>query len=405
MSEIKFLFVMDAEVGAPLENGEGIMVLDHEGAHYVTDALISNELYRSHVFAPEINWYLKQTQAEQDEKKEVLKKLYEMRFIRYTHAPKKRYTVTVDRSLLIVGESEEALALVEQAKRMFDVTHVVPQALLNVDGKMGSFKARIHQKIEEEGEIKEQEVEVCCSQLVFCDHVSELSKRRGVECVMDYSDVDALLKRIRNRIGHYEYKKTISYDATRCTYHHHEEASCTLCTDLCPTFGVVSDETRKELIFSALDCTACGKCVSICPTGAIDFAPFSQKAFLEVVALCEGMPILLVAEAYLKALEACELPRGYVPFVIETDHFLSLLHLKALFEKSTHTILFYAPNIGEATYKALTALNEELLRTCHQKAIELVQSKEAFEAYGALTCKGDALCKKMTHTQQRKYHG
>ena len=405
MSQIKFLFVMDAEVGAPLENGEGIMVLDHEGAHYVVDALISNELYRSHVFAPEINWYLKQTQASHNEKNEILKKLYEMRFIRYTYAPKKMYAVTVDRTVLMIGESEEALALVENAKRIFDVTHVLPQKLLSIDGKFGSFTARFYQKSEEEGESKEQEVEVCCSQLVVCDEPSELSKRRGVECVMDYSDTDALLKRIRNRIGHYEYKKTITYDATFCAYHHHEETACSLCTDICPTFGLVSDETRKELIFSALDCIACGKCVSVCPTGAIDFAPFPQKAFLEVADFCQGKKVLLMAEAYLKTLEGCELPSGYIPYVIETDQFLSLLHLKALFEKSGHTVLFYAPHIGEATHKALKTLNEESLRTCHQKAIELVQSKEAFEAHMTLTCKSDAVCQKEIENRQRIQHG
>ena len=258
MSQIKFLFVMDAEVGTPLENGEGIMVLDHEGAHYVVDALISNELYRSRVFAPEINWYLKQTQSEHEERKEILKKLYEMRFIRYTHAPKKSYAVTVDRSVMMIGESEEALALVESAKRYFDVTHIVPPKLLHLEGKFGSFKARFLQEIEEEGHIKEQETNATCSQLVLCDQKSDLYKNRGVECVMDYSDEDVLLKRIRNRIGHYEYKNPLTYDATRCLFHHHEESTCTLCADVCPTFGLVSDDARKELIFSALDCTACG---------------------------------------------------------------------------------------------------------------------------------------------------
>ena len=399
MSEIKFLFVMDAEVGAPLENGEGIMVLDHEGAHYVVDALISNEMYRSRVFAPEINWYLKQTQAEHEERKEILKKLYEMRFIRYTHAPKKSYAVTVDRSVMMIGESEEALALVESAKRYFDVTHIVPPKLLHLEGKFGSFKARFLQEIEE-GHIKEQEANATCSQLVLCDQKSDLYKNRGVECVMDYSDEDVLLKRIRNRIGHYEYKNPLTYDATRCLFHHHEESTCTLCADVCPTFGLVSDDARKELIFSALDCTACGKCVSVCPSGAIDFAPFSQKAFLDVANLCQDRHILLIAEPYLKALEESEIPSGYVPFVVETDQFLSLFHFKTLFEKSGETVLFYAPDVGEATREALKTLNDETLQTYHQNAVALVQS---MEAYIAFTCKD--VSKEEIENRQRIHHG
>ena len=399
MSEIKFLFVMDAEVGAPLENGEGIMVLDHEGAHYVVDALISNEMYRSRVFAPEINWYLKQTQAEHEERKEILKKLYEMRFIRYSHAPKKSYAVTVDRSVMMIGASEEALTLAESAKRYFDVTHIVPSKLLHLEGKFGSFKARFLQEIEE-GHIKEQEANATCSQLVLCDQKSDLYKNRGVECVMDYSNEDVLLKRIRNRIGHYEYKNPLTYDATRCLFHHHEESTCTLCADVCPTFGLVSDDARKELIFSALDCTACGKCVSVCPSGAIDFAPFSQKAFLDVANLCQDRHILLIAEPYLKALEESEIPSGYVPFVVETDQFLSLFHFKTLFEKSGETVLFYAPDVGEATCKALKTLNDETLQTYHQNAVVLVQSTEAYIAF---TCKN--VSKQEIKTTQRIQHG
>lgn len=399
MSEIKFLFVMDAEVGAPLENGEGIMVLDHEGAHYVVDALISNEMYRSRVFAPEINWYLKQTQAEHEERKEILKKLYEMRFIRYSHAPKKSYAVTVDRSVMMIGASEEALTLAESAKRYFDVTHIVPSKLLHLEGKFGSFKARFLQEIEE-GHIKEQEANATCSQLVLCDQKSDLYKNRGVECVMDYSNEDVLLKRIRNRIGHYEYKNPLTYDATRCLFHHHEESTCTLCADVCPTFGLVSDDARKELIFSALDCTACGKCVSVCPSGAIDFAPFSQKAFLDVANLCQDRHILLIAEPYLKTLEESEIPSGYVPFVVETDQFLSLFHFKTLFEKSGETVLFYAPDVGEATCKALKTLNDETLQTYHQNAVVLVQSTEAYIAF---TCKN--VSKQEIKTTQRIQHG
>ena len=384
MSEIKFLFVMDTDVGSPIDNGEGITVLGVESAGYVT-AQISNELYRSDVYAPEINWYVRRTSAPREEQKEVLKQLYAMRSIRYEHAPKKTYTIVVDRSVMMVGESEEALALVESAKRYFDVTHSLPKNLLHLEGKLGAFKARIHQEIEEEGERKEHEVEVTCGQLVLCDQKSERYKNRGVECVMDYTDNEVLLRRIRDRIGYYEYKNPLTYDVSRCVYHHNAEATCTRCVDICPTFGLSCDATRQELIFSALDCTACGKCVSVCEESAIDFAPFCEKAFYEVAQLCKDRHIILIAEPYLKAVEECEIPSGYVPFVVETDHFLSGKHFSVLGQESSNGVLFYAPEISHATHEALLSLN------AHEgkELITLIQSKEALEKY-FLTCKEKA---------------
>ena len=168
MSEIKFLFVVDSDVGSPIDNGEGIVVVGVEGAYYVT-AQISNECHRSEVYAPEINWYLKQTCADKEEKKEILKKLYEMRYVRYTHAPKKVYAINVNRTVMIVGESEEALALVKSAERLFEVTHILPSKLVHLEGKLGDFRARFLQSIEEEGAIKEEEREASCAQLVLCD--------------------------------------------------------------------------------------------------------------------------------------------------------------------------------------------------------------------------------------------
>ncbi len=398
MSEIKFLFVADSDIGSPLDNGEGISVLGVESACYVT-ALISNELYRSDVYAPEVNWYVKNTFAPKEEQKEVLKKLYEMRFIRYTHAPKKTYTLTIDRSVMIIGQSEEALALVESAKRYFDVTHILPKDLIHLEGQFGSFKAQIHQRTEEEGEIKEEDIEVCCSQLVWCDENTPMVKYRGVECVLDYADEETLLKRIRNRIGFYEYKTTVLYDETLCSYHHNSESTCTKCVKSCPSFGIVNDDASKELHFSALDCIACGKCVGACPTGALDFAPFSQKAFLEVANVCKAQHLFLVAEPYLKALEGCEIPYGYIPFVVETDQFLSYNHLCTLLKASGNALLFFAPELSQGTLEAINMLNLESMCEQGKRVIELVRNKEAFQAHIALTCKHQ------NEDTQRIHHG
>lgn len=227
----------------------------------------------------------------------------------------------------------------------------------------------------------------------------------NVEVLCDYSDTDALLKRIRNRIGHYEYKKTITYDATFCAYHHHEETACSLCTDICPTFGLVSDETRKELIFSALDCIACGRNVWVCAPrkGAIDFAPFPQEHFWRSRTLprkenfTDGRGVFeniggMWTSKRLYSLCSRNRPISFVA------SFKSTVWKEWSYGTFTHHTLV-------RQHKALKTLNEESLRTCHQKAIELVQSKEAFEAHMTLTCKSDAVCQKEIENRQRIQHG
>ena len=124
-----------------------------------------------------------------------------------------------------------------------------------------------------------------------------------------------------------------------------------------------------------------------CPTGAIDFAPFSQKAFLEVAQVCGDKHLFLIAEPYLRALDGCEIPSGYIPFMIETDQFLSRNHLLTLLNTSGNALLFFAPDISQGTLEALNAINAESIKEQRKQVIELVQNNEAFLAHMTLTCK------------------
>ncbi|MDD3324843.1 MAG: 4Fe-4S dicluster domain-containing protein [Sulfurospirillaceae bacterium] len=370
MSQIRYLFVSDPEIGAPIENGEGIMVLDPEGANYA-DALISNEIHQSLVFAPEVNWYVKHTKAQPKEQKEVLKKLYEMRFIRHKYSPKESHNLVIGRSVMVIGDGEEVFAFVQKAEQLFDVVHILPSKLISLEGGFGSFKARFMKITEDEEKAEEIETECVCAQLLMFDFASEKCKQRGVECVKEPMDRDALLMRIRNRIGHYEYKNVILYESELCSYHHSEGSNCSVCVDICPSSGILKDDATKELLFSPLDCISCGKCVGVCPKGALDFAPFSQKAFAEVAKVCKDRKTLIVAEAELNKLDGIEIPDGYIPLVVETEHFISYPHLQVILEQGGQNILFYAPQ----TTKTFSS------------SVDVYQNKEKLQAFLTSTCK------------------
>lgn len=105
----------------------------------------------------------------------------------------------------------------------------------------------------------------------------------------------------------------------------------------------------------------------------------------------------MIAEPYLRALDGCEIPSGYIPFVVETDQFLSRNHLLTLLKTSGNTLLFFAPDISLGTLEALNTLNAESIKEQGKQVIELVQNNEAFHTHMALTCK--------RQNEERIHHG
>lgn len=354
MSQIKFLYISDtADSEPPLENGEGIMVIDAEGAYYIT-SLICNELYNGEIYAPEINWYLKNTLEESEAKKEIFKALYEIRYIRHLNTSVKKYSLDVERSVAIIGEGEEADDFVEYAKRFFDVTYINTLKLRNIDGKLGQFEISFESYNEEAQKDELQEIVV--AQVIFCNENNDLTKKMGAESLVKNHTED-LIKRFRNRIGWYEYEESIKYDPTFCGFEHKENPTCKECLSICPTLGLTHDEAKKEIYFSHLDCINCGLCVSVCPHGAIDFTHFTQQAFLEVAKLCKDKTVFIVAQKYLENIEGIRISQGVLPLVVETDSFFTEFHFQKLLEEA-HTIVMYSPQISAASEKAVHSINQ-----------------------------------------------
>lgn len=373
MNEIKFLYISDtANVEAPLENGEGIMVIDAEGSYYV-DAWISNEIHCSKIFAPEINWYLQHTQSDSEEKKNVLKNLYKIREIRHSLSAAKEHREGVDRNIVIIGDEEEALSFVQNAKRFFEVEHIAPSNLLSINGKLGNFKV-VFEALKEDSEDELEQKEAMCSQIIFCDEELELTKHMGIESLYK-NDSDEVIQNLRSRIGGYDYSESITFNKEACLYHHKDEPTCTKCIGVCPTFGLVHDEQKKELHFSHLDCVDCGICVSVCPTGAIDYSHFTQDAFLKVAKLSKNQKLFLIAEPDLRDLDGFEIPEGFLPIVFETNKFLSKTHLLSLVQESGASLILYAPEVETLTQEARELLNEIYKSYCNEEVIYIANNK------------------------------
>lgn len=109
------------------------------------------------------------------------------------------------------------------------------------------------------------------SQIVFF-HSIDRKPQLGIYCISDYKNKDDLISEISQNIGEFSYDKTILFDEKKCQYSKRDKTEfsyCKDCAEICPTMAISSDDENRLLVFSQIDCILCGKCVSVCPSGAM----------------------------------------------------------------------------------------------------------------------------------------
>lgn len=323
--------------------------------------IISNEPQGAEVYAPEINWYLKHSQSSAAEKLRAVRILYEARGVRFDHASHAGLSVAVGATLLVAGDSQSAKAFGAQAEESgFEVETIPYEEVEAIEGRLGEFEVSLRQ-----GEVKR------FAQVVLFKNDELAARYKGVELVSDFENPQELLALLQSRLGEYRYKEIISYNASICQYHHRREKSCAKCASLCPTFGIVNDDSKMELLFSAIDCIACGACVSTCPSGAIDFAPYPKEALYAVARFYANSKILVIEESRLDSLSGVALPEGVVPLLIQGEKHLSEMHLLTLLQESGSSLVAYLPELSVATKEAIALLNEVYERAYGEVGIHL----------------------------------
>ncbi|PAF43826.1 4Fe-4S dicluster domain-containing protein [Helicobacter sp. 11S03491-1] len=322
-------------------------------------AVVSNYSSNCDIYAPEINWYLKNSKASPEIKAQNIKRMYYSRMARYEYGTDRDFSTPTPPTLLIIGENEEAkdfLKFVQKYKKTsYEAGLIPPKDILSISGSLGEFQA----KFMIAGEVKQ----VCFGQGVIFYEDKDLVRFMGIEKANDYKNPQALLEKLDSRVGTYHYKTTITYQTQSCQYHHrrpdkNQEGYCHKCVNVCPTFGATKDDSLMELNFSQLDCIGCGGCVAVCPSGAIDYAPFSMEAFDTALKHYHQTQILLIAEPFLEDLEDFEIPEHISPLIINREKFLSEAHILALLQESGASCVYYSQIISRPSSEAITLIND-----------------------------------------------
>lgn len=322
-------------------------------------AVVSNHSQGCDIYAPEIDWYLKNSIASAQVKVQNLKRMYLSRMARYEYGTDMDFSIPTPPTLLLIGEGKEAEEFLSLAKNYskthYEIGLLQADKILSISGNLGEFKAKI--------QIENGVGELNFAQAVIFYEDDYLSRFMGIEKASDYEDGLDLLAKLDSRVGEYHYKTTITYNSSSCQYFHRRpnkntQGYCHKCANVCPTFGITKDDSIMELNFSQLDCIGCGGCVAVCPTGAVDYAPFSIQAFSEALKNYQDTQILLIAEPFLDDLNDFEISPHLSPFIINREKFLSEAHVLALLQESGHSCVYYSHIISRPSVEAIKLVND-----------------------------------------------
>lgn len=316
--------------------------------------IISNQKQNCEVYAPEIDWYLKNSLANDQIKLENINRLFQNQLNIYNHAPFQESQIQVSPSLALIGFASPILQEFKDhaLQSGFEVCYIPYQEIVHINGQLGSFQA-----------LMQNQEELTFSQAVLFVPDDHLTKFLGILSIQDFHSSQEVIDLLTSRLGLYHYKTTTLYTSSLCQYHERRldqngEGFCHKCVNVCPSFGVTKDDSLVKLNFSQIDCQKCGECVAVCPTGAVEFAPYTMDCLIQTLRFYQNTHILVIREDCLETLQTLQIPEHISPLILPNEGFLSEVHLLSMIQESGNSILLYAPTLSETTRESIELINE-----------------------------------------------
>lgn len=257
----------------------------------------------------------------------------------------------------------------KKAQETFEISLWEIDSIDFVDGHLGNFT------------LHSQEKKINFAQAVLFVEEENLARFRGFYRVADFLNPQLLLDTLQSNLGIYEYSEAISYNSNLCQFHHRREKHCTKCVSVCPTFGVGANETLMELVFSPIDCIACGACVGVCPTNCLEYEIFPKDALEEIYPLLSQNFIFLCdKEGYEELVKnQVTLPFNLFPLVLPTLKFLNENDFLTFLQASSRDLLVFY----KRTLENLDFVNNITAACYHKKAIKQAYHFSEIESLSA----------------------
>ena len=331
--------------------------------------LISNSKdVNSEFIASEIDFYIKNSQDDLSKKIQNVSKLYEINATRFDFAQDISHSVDISKEVLLITKNQEEYDLFTSklSKDDFELFKIDETILKTISGEIGNFEVVVKDS--------HKDITLRVSQIVWFDAKPSPKERIGV-FDPNLSSIDEVVKILKDNLNSFSYRKFTTYDKTICQYDGRREVVCSKCEEVCPTVAITKDDTTKTLTFSQVDCHGCGGCISVCPSGALDYTPTNKESLYEISKFYkETHPLIIPSKMSLNNLNI-DLKENILPFSIDGEKFLHEGTLLTLLQISGSQLIFYSDFLSKGTKDAIRILND-IYQKKYQKDAVLIAMNE-----------------------------
>ena len=361
----EYLFLSKNKLDYPLDESIKVSTSMDKDSYIVANSDKCN----TQIYAPEINFYMQNSVDDISHKIRNIKSLYDIRSLSFDLAKDMDFKEEVNDKLLIVTDDEEKYKKLLKSDKFSSIA-LNPKTVKDVNGCIGNLIVSIQ---------KDEDIfSVACSQIVWENAPQFAMKQSGVFDPLELG-FDEALRKVEDNLNGYRYKNFTIYDPNICQYNERREEICGKCEEVCPTVAILKDDEKKHLEFSQIDCHGCGGCISVCPSGALDYTQMPRTAFSEIKEFyADKVALIVPRKMNLESLHV-ELPKGVLPLAIEGEKFLHEAHYISLLQTNGKSVIFYSDFISKGSGDAIALINEIFRRKYNKQAIFIAKNKRELE--------------------------
>ena len=326
----------------------------------------------SELTAQEIDFYIKNSQDNLSNKIKNVSKLYEIAAVKYDLALDIPFSAEISNNVLLISQNQEQydkfISSIEA--KDFELFSISENIIKSISGNIGNLQVIVTDE--------DEDITLNVSQIVWFDAKQTGKERSGVFDT-NLLNVDEIIKVVKKNINSYSYKKFTTYDSAICQYNERRVEICSKCEEVCPTVAITKDDKTKTLTFSQIDCDGCGGCVSVCPSGALDYAPTPRDSIFEMSKCYRGTHPLVVPSKMNMQNLMINLKENVLPFAIEGEKFLSEVSFLTLLQMSGSQVVFYSDVLSKGTKDSIRILNDIYQKKYQKDAILVAMDKEELE--------------------------